>query len=228
MNSNFDVMISRSIEQNYPDARIGVLILELAQWKEPLTEINNSTDEAVSWLKQTFPDLNTLKKNDVIEAYTLYYKNFKKTYHLLPQLESVIFNDKKIKASIPLLQAVFTTELKNMLLTAVHDLDAVHFPLNIGVASGQENYHLLNGSEALLKKGDMFMSDNFGVISSIIYGPDQRTKVTPRTSNVLVVVYAPKGIGEERVERHFEDMISIMTLISQNPKIKLKLILPEN
>jgi len=221
-------MISDSIQQIYPGARVGVLALELSPRKDSLFTMNERMKEFILALKAKYPEPITLKKNEVIEAYTTYYKKFKKTYHLIPQLESVIFHEKKINSPIPLLQAVFTAELKNMLLTAVHDLDTIQFPITIGLASGEEHYQLLNGSETFTKFGDMYMSDRSGVISSIIHGPDLRTKVTLKTSNALIVVYAPDGIGEERVGRHFEDIISMIELISENPKLTFRRILPEN
>jgi len=227
MTENRDVMISESIKYYHPGAIFGILQKDLTTRKDSSAEMKLKTGEVISGLKQSFPDLNILKENIVIKAYTAYYKVFKKTYHLVPQLESVIFNNKKIPAHIPLLQVVFMAELKNMLLTAVHDLDAVHYPVSIGLASGMEKYQLINGSEVITKNGDMFMSDQSGVISSIIYGPDLRTKVTPQTSKALIVVYAPDGIGAERVERHLDDMVSMMRLISDDPKLNQKFILPE-
>ncbi|MBM3138154.1 MAG: hypothetical protein FJZ98_08205 [Chloroflexi bacterium] len=222
-----DVFFSESINQKYPAAHIGIMILELKPWKESLGDLSRMTDEIIFELKKTNPDKDTLKYNNVIEAYALYYKGFKKTFHLIPQLESVIFHDKKNKAPFPLLQAVFAAELKNMLLTAVHDVDAVQFPVSVGLASGEEKYQLLNGSETITKSGDMCMSDRSGVISSIIYGPDNRTKLTPQTSKAMIVVYAPVGIGLERVDRHFDDLISLIELITEESKVKLRRIFPE-
>ena len=155
MSVNNSVMISDSIQQIYPGARVGVLAMELSPRKDSVFKMNGRTEEIILALKAKYPEPITLKKKEVIEAYTAYYKKFKKTYHLIPQLESVIFHEKKINSPIPLLQAVFTAELKNMLLTAVHDLDTIQFPITIGLASGEENYQLLNGSETFTKFVDM-------------------------------------------------------------------------
>ena len=119
MNSKYDVIISDSVNHNYPGAKIGILALGVSTWKESSQEMTKITEEVILNLKETYLEPGMLKTNKVIEAYTMYYKKFKKTYHVIPQLESVIFNDKKIKMGNPLLHAVFTAELKNMLLTAV-------------------------------------------------------------------------------------------------------------
>jgi DNA/RNA-binding domain of Phe-tRNA-synthetase-like protein len=228
MNINYEIILSEALNHTYPGAKIGILALELSSLIETSPAMDRKTEEVILDLREKYPESAELKINNVIEAYTLFYKKFKKTYHLIPQLESVIFNNKMIKMGNPLLKVVFTAELKNMLLTAVHDLDSIQFPVTIAIASGEEKYPLLNGSEVFAKNGDMFMSDQSGVISSIIYGPDLRTRVTPQTSNALIVVYAPSGVGAERVEKHFDDIISMMGLISEKPVLRFRKIIPEN
>jgi DNA/RNA-binding domain of Phe-tRNA-synthetase-like protein len=99
---------------------------------------------------------------------------------------------------------MFMAEMRDMLLTAGHDLDALHLPLTLDVAAGNETYTLLRGDEQILKPGDMMISDQIGVISSILYGPDQRTQIRPETSNVIFTVYAPPGIKEASVIGHLQ------------------------
>ena len=95
-------------------------------------------------------------------------------------------------------------EMQDMLLTAGHDLDILHLPLTLDVATGNETYTLLRGEEQVPKPGDMMISDQDGVISSILYGPDQRTQITPNTNNVIFTVYAPPGIAEGLVTEHLQ------------------------
>jgi hypothetical protein len=63
---------------------------------------------------------------------------------------------------------------------------------------------LLRGDDQILKADDMIISDREGIISSIIYGPDQRTQIRPDTRNVAFTVYAPPGIDEPIVANHLE------------------------
>jgi DNA/RNA-binding domain of Phe-tRNA-synthetase-like protein len=65
--------------------------------------------------------------------------------------------------------------------------------LRLDVARGGEAYTLLNGKGETLKAGDIFMADAEGVTSSILYGPDARTRITPATRNALFIVYAPSN-----------------------------------
>ena len=95
-------------------------------------------------------------------------------------------------------------EMQDLLLTAGHDLDVVHLPLTLDVATGTETYMLLRGEEQVLKAGDMMISDQAAVISSILYGPDRRTQITSATRNAIFTAYAPPGVEEQAVVEHLE------------------------
>jgi DNA/RNA-binding domain of Phe-tRNA-synthetase-like protein len=94
-------------------------------------------------------------------------------------------------------------------------------PVTLSVARGSERYTLLRGQEQVLKAGDMFMADRAGVISSIIYGPDQRTQIRPQTRNVLFAVYAPAGIAPEAVQTHLQDIRDHVRLVSPAATVEL-------
>jgi DNA/RNA-binding domain of Phe-tRNA-synthetase-like protein len=46
----------------------------------------------------------------------------------------------------------------------------------------------------------MIMRDAEGICCSIIYGQDARSPISPETSHVLYVAYAPSGVPAEIVE----------------------------
>ena len=149
-------------------------------------------------------DRATIASHTVLQAYSEYYRQFKKTYHIQLQLESIVLKGKLIPSVAALVESMFMAEMQDLLLTAGHDLDLLHLPLTLDVATGNERYTLLRGAEQTLKPGDMMISDQTGVISSIIYGPDQRTQITPSTRNVVFTVYAPPGIDEQTVTKHLQ------------------------
>ena len=128
-----------------------------------------------------------------MRAYKDYYRRFNKTYHVQLQLESILYKNKSIPSVSALVEAMFMAEMKNMLLTAGHDLDAVQLPLILDVSTGEESYVLMRGDEQTVKPGDMLIADRVGVISNIIYGPDQRTQIRASTRSAIFTVYAPAG-----------------------------------
>jgi len=199
----------------YPTASVGILAMRGAANPAvcPALETRKAVLEAnlrECFAGKTRADIKALPE---FQAYTAYYKQFKKTYHVQLQLESVALQGKSIPSVAALVETMFMGELKNFLLTAVHDLDVVQPPISINVADGSESYVTLNGKSQMLKSGDMFIADAAGVLSSIIYGPDARTQVTTETRNVLFTVYAPEGIPSEAVRRHLEDTRDFVRLI---------------
>jgi hypothetical protein len=50
----------------------------------------------------------------------------------------------------------------------------------------------------------MYIRDGEGVVSSVIYGPDFRTRIQPETRNAVFTAYAPAGISAAAVHTHLE------------------------
>src|SRR3990172_9030235 len=99
--------------------------------------------------------------------------------------------------------------------------DTLRAPLRLDVARGDERYVMLNGQEQTLKAGDMFMADAEGVTSSVIYGPANRTRLTPDTRRVLFAVYAPPGIEHATVHQHLEDIQANVRVIAPGAAVEL-------
>lgn len=155
-----------------------------------------------------------------LQAYAPYYKRYGKTYHVRLQLESVALKGRPITRSSALVSAMVTNEFRHLLLTAGHDLDAMQPPVTLTVASGDERYRLLDGREQTAQRGDMMMTDGGGVISSVLYGPDQRTRITPDTRRVLFAVYAPPGIAEAAVAQHLEALQAAVRVFSPEAAVE--------
>jgi DNA/RNA-binding domain of Phe-tRNA-synthetase-like protein len=155
----------------------------------------------------------------VLRAYEAYYRRFKKTYHVQLQLESLLFKGRSIPSVSALVEAMFMAELENLLLTAGHDLEQLALPVRVSIARGDETYVVMRGETQILKAGDVVMSDRAGVISSIIYGPDLRTRITPATQAALFTVYAPPGISAAAVAHHLERIAEYIRLVSPGAQV---------
>ena len=166
-------------------------------------------------------DRAAIASHPILRAYDEYYRRFKKTYHVQLQLESIVLKEKSIPSVASLVEAMFMAEMKNMLLTAGHDLDVLQLPLTLDVTTGNESYLLLRGENQIVKAGDMMISDQAGIISNIIYGPDQRTQITADTRNVVFTVYAPNGIGESAVLQHLRDIQDNVMVVAPQAQVEL-------
>jgi DNA/RNA-binding domain of Phe-tRNA-synthetase-like protein len=208
--------VSERWKTAYPEAAVGVLAMRKVVNPDRHPALEGRKAELEHQLRSRFAghDRAELRTLPTIRAYDAYYKRFKKTYHVLLQLESVALKGQPISSVGALVEAMFIAELKSLLLTAGHDLEVVREPIRVDVAEGIERYTRLNGKEQVLKAGDMFIADGQGVISSIIYGPDRRTRIRPITQQVLFTTYAPPGIGRQTVHQHLQDIRANVLLVA--------------
>ena len=214
--------VSESWRSAYPGASAGILAMSGVHNPAQHAGLAQRKAELEKMLQERFAGLEraALEALPVMQAYQAYYQRFKKTFHILLQLESVALKGKPIPSVAGLVEAMFMAELKNGLLTAGHDLDILRPPIEVKAAQGNERYVLLRGQETALKAGDMYMEDRQGIISSVLYGPDQRTQITPSTRRVLFAVYAPPGIGKEAVEQHLNEIQENTRLVAPQAEVE--------
>jgi DNA/RNA-binding domain of Phe-tRNA-synthetase-like protein len=111
-----------------------------------------------------------------------------------------------------LVSAMFAAELSNLLLTAGHDVGALVPPLVADCSRAGDRFVGINGQERELKPGDMLMRDGLGIISAVLNGPDERTRLSESTTEVLFVTYAPVGISPDEVRGHLDQIAAYVRL----------------
>lgn len=194
--------------------RMGILIME---------NISNTPNDAFIKAKQDLEIslrekyLNTqrseLKTLHPMETYINYYKKRGYTYHVLGQLESVI-KGKSIPSVLPCVEAMFMAELKNMMLTAGHDLDKVTFPVKLAQCTGNESFVTMSDKEVLTVAEDYMIIDNNDILSTILRGPDRRTAITKDTNKVIYTTYILPGIDDNTAIEHLKDIETYVKLFS--------------
>ena len=215
--------VSSAWKSAFPEAHVGVLAMRDVSNPAHHSELEKHKTEIEEGLRAQFSaqDRAAMSALPILQAYNMYYQRFKKSYHVQLQLESIVWKGKSIPSVSALVEAMFMAELKNMLLTAGHDLDTLNLPLTLDISKGTESYKLLRGDDQTLKEGDMMISDETGIVSSIIYGPDQRTQITDGTQNVVFTVYAPAGINEQAVSQHMHDIQEYVLLFAPQAQVEL-------
>ena len=208
----------------YPEALAGVLVMRGVTNlpHHPGLESRKAALEEELRTRFSGQDRTAIASHPVLQAYAEYYRQFKKTYHIQLQLESIVLKGKSIPSVAALVEAMFMAEMQDLLLTAGHDLDMLQLPLTLDVATGTERYILLRGEEQTLKAGDMKIGDREGVISSIIYGPDRRTQITSDTRNVIFTAYAPPGIDEQTVADHLQHIEENVRIFAPQAQVELR------
>jgi DNA/RNA-binding domain of Phe-tRNA-synthetase-like protein len=206
----------------YPGALVGALAMRGAANPPASAALDAQKEALEALLRDRYGPLsrNDLKALPVLRPYTDYYRDFGKTYHVQLQLESLVFKGKAIPRVAGLVEAMFMAELKNLLLTAGHDLDAIQGRVVVDVAVGSESYVPFGGEPRALKPGDMFIRDEAGVLSSVIYGPADRAQIAPATTRVLFTVYAPPGIAVEQMRDHLNDLSDNVRIVAPRAEVE--------
>ena len=215
--------VTRAWKAAFPDAHVGVLVMQAVHNPASHAELERSKEALMGDLRLRYGGLNRslLQALPTLQVYAAYYKRFKKTYHVQLQFESILFKGKSIPGVAALVEAMFMAEIKHMLLTAGHDLDTLQLPIRLDVTRGNEVYTLLNGQPQQVKPGDMIISDGLGIMSNIIYGPDQRTQIQSGTRNVAYTTYAPAGIADASITRHLQDIEGYVRMFSPQAQTEL-------
>jgi len=217
------IAINYEWTKDYPEASAGMLILSDIRNTDGGKQMNKVKRELEKNIKHKYSDKtrNELKTTYPINVYVTYYKKFGYSYHVLLQLESLIKGKPIPDVSAPV-EAMFMAELKNGLLTAVHDFDKINPPLSCKISQGSEEFVTLNGKTVSTVEDDMMICDADGIISSILRGPDRRTAVGASTSRVLYTTYAPPGVDKSLVMQHLDDIESYVKVFSGEAKTEMK------
>src|SRR5215212_5626081 len=159
-------------------------------------------------------DREAIRATPPLPAYAAYYKRWGQRYHVAMQLESVAQKGKALPRVAALVEAMFIAELRNLLLTAGHDLDALELPVRLTVGSG-EAFIAPNGQETSVKPGDMVIVDARGqVLSAIITGPSAVARIGPKTTAAFFYAYAPPGVDPTQVDSHLDEIERNVRLIA--------------
>ena len=216
------IEIKPSVKSIYPGAKFGVMIVKGFRTTTGRAIMDHIIAAELEQIKSTYPDYDrkTALETKPLCHYAAYYKRFKKTFPVLGQLESVLLKGKGIPPVGISVEAMFLAEVKNMLLTAGHDLDLIEGSLTVDVATAPVNYQGISGKEQQLVKDDLYLSDEKGVLSSIINGPDYRTKITETTQNALYFVYGVEGVTETQIREHLQTISSYLSQAVQDMEVQ--------
>jgi DNA/RNA-binding domain of Phe-tRNA-synthetase-like protein len=159
-------------------------------------------------LRERFPG-ETIDTDPVARAYAQYFRRYGGRYPVVHQAKTVLAG-RSIESTSALVAAMFTAELDSLVLTSGHDLRALRIPLVVDVAVAGDAYTTLSGKDRMLRAGDMIVRDAEGIIASVAYGPDDRTRLRPDTDAALFGAWCPVGIDPMIVEAHLERLAAVL------------------
>jgi DNA/RNA-binding domain of Phe-tRNA-synthetase-like protein len=214
--------------RTFPGACVGCLLMDGVSNAERNPALDERLAELQTHLREHYAaaDRAVLASLPVIQAYQAHYRSFGQTYQVLRQLESVAFKGRDLKSpGGTLVSAMFAAELNSLLLTAGHDVAALVPPVVVDCSKAGDLFVGINGQERELKPGDMLMRDGRGIISAVLNGPDQRTRLSETTRRALFVTYAPAGILPADVQAHLDQIVEHVRLVDPRAEVAESVIL---
>lgn len=201
---------------SHPGAIIGLLEISGVDNTRVSPELDERKRETEARLRERYKGLTRqdLLSLPVMSEYDRYYRRFNKTYHVQLQVESIVWKGKNLPNVSPAVDSNFMAEVETLILTAGHNAAKLHGSVLIDVSREGDQMIQMDGASKVIRAGDMIMRDAGGICCSIIYGQDDRSPISPETSHVLYVAYAPAGVSAESVDsqlRRIEENIRLFS-----------------
>ncbi|HJW96532.1 MAG TPA: phenylalanine--tRNA ligase beta subunit-related protein [archaeon] len=208
-----ELKINTDAKIAYPDLKVSIVEVRFSGEPKFNQEIIDLKKALENKIKSDYKNPENLER---VIKYNLFYKKFDSKVPMEFQIKSIL-NNKEIPMIHPVLICMFIAELKNIILTAGHDLDKLEDDtIEVLRSNGTEEYTKINEKVQKLKNNDIFAIDGTGIISSVLCGPDSRTKITDETENFLFMCYS-FGLSNEEIENHMNDIIGYLkTLVKGN------------
>ncbi len=203
-----EITFSQKLKEVYPEIQLATLIVRNVQNKKFDERLDKEKRVLEDYLRRNFQEPENIKR---VEQYNEFYRKFGATFPIQYQMKSILAG-KQIPSVSCLTEVMFMNELKNCCLTAGHDLDLIDGDLILDLAKGGEIYLKINDEEQKIKEGDIILSDRQGIIASVLYGPDSRTKITPFSKNIIYMTYFIFSIGHSEVISIMSNLVDYLRL----------------
>jgi DNA/RNA-binding domain of Phe-tRNA-synthetase-like protein len=216
-----EISFNDSLKAVYPDLKLGVLVINDVVNRDFDNALESRKRDAELFIRNNLLDFADLPR---VKSYDRFYKKYEKKFPVEFQLKSII-SGKSIPAVSVLVESMFLSELLNQVLVAGHDLSNLDGDLFLELAQGDEEYTKINGDKQVVKKDDIILKDSKGVVASVLYGPDSRTRVTCHTTSVAYVGYFVFDFSDEEIVKAMQEIADNVLLSNPDAKVgKVKII----
>ena len=205
-----ELKINADAKLFYPDLKASVVEVRFSDEPKFNQEIIDLKKKLENKVRSDYKNENLAR----VIKYRPFYKRFDSKVPMEFQIKSIL-NNKEIPMTHPIVTCMFMAELKNIILTAGHDLVELGDSIEVLRSNGSEEYTKINEKLQKLKNNDIFATDGTSIISSVLYGPDYRTKITAETKHCLFMCYS-FGLNNEEIESHMNDILSYLRILTKD------------
>lgn len=212
------INLTQALKEKFPNSMFGSLVIRDIPNRKGHETLEQHKRELESKIRENNIETD---KDEMINYYDTYFKMWNKTYPIEYQINTIRSGGKFPKVSV-LVDCMFLAEIKDRILTSGHDLDEIQGDLNFDISEGGEKYLKLNGQEQTLKKNDVILKDNKGILASILYGPARRTSITHETKNAIYFAWCPYALDEEIIRCHLDEILLNLKSVFESLNSEIK------
>lgn len=201
--------ITNEVLEKHPQTIMGLMTVYGTHTPADITAWNTIKEKEIALFRTSWPDYdrNQAVKILPLSGYAAYYKQFKKTYPVLLQMESVLLKGRDIMSSSLAVEIMFLAEVKHGLLVAGHNLNKLSSDsYTVRLAQGGEELTNVSGQKRILKADDIFLENGGKILSSILEGQDYDTRLTDESQDALYCVYGVGGVTNEQMTAFFQTL----------------------
>lgn len=202
------IELTPAFREAYPEGVFGALVARSCPNRPRAAAIGSDQRIVEARLRERFPG-NTIDVDPTAIAYASHFRRFGVRYPVVHQTKTIIAG-RPIQSTSALAEVMFTAELDSLVLTSGHDLLALQDSLTVDIAGAGDTYTKISGKEQVPRPGDMVVRDTQGIIASVVYGPDFRTRLQEDSAAALFGAWCPVGISTDVIEAHLATLAGLL------------------
>lgn len=206
--SEIILKIDAAVKKKFPEMKVGVVVIKGVKVKKKDKELERFKKEVLAKLKGlTIEDIGRVKS---VQTYRRLFKATSVDWHShRPSVEALlrrVVSGRSLYQVNNVVDAYNLAVLESKLSLGAFDLDKVVLPKVLRFAKDGEKIVLLGESEpTVIHEGELIYADCEGPLTlDLNYRDCDRTKVTQKTKNVLLVADGGKGISRKAIEEALE------------------------
>jgi len=203
------IVITPRLLEKYPDAKFIAILAENFSNEKSNPQLEKEKVKIMQYIRKHVQDAADVKR---IAEHRAFHTNFGKSYPIEFQIKSLI-EGKDIPTLSTLTDVLFMTEMKHYCIISGHSLPTLYENLIFDLSDG-ETYVKINGKSQKLKTDDIVLKQEGQVITSLLYGPDDSTKITNATNNCLYLFWFASYIDAREIKQIVNDFKNYLKLIS--------------
>lgn len=210
MREPVEIRLTPAFRAAFPGGLFGILVATNCPNRSRAAQINSDPQAVLARLTRRFPD-GEVDRDPIAQAYAAYFRRHGGRYPVTHQARSILAG-RSMESPSALVEVMFRAEVESLVLTSGHDLRALTGPLLVDAGQIGDAYQKISGKQQVVTPGDMVVRDAGGIIASVLYGPDLRTRLRLESDSVLFGAWCPTGVPVGAVAAHLE---GIGTLLQQ-------------